>query len=49
MNRSAKLLLLFFGWALVFTFPLALNFGTAIPLGSEHSATVPYFNLWTLQ
>ena len=43
MNRSAKLLLLFFGWALM------LNFGTAISLGSEHSATVPYFNLWTLQ
>ncbi len=49
MNRSVKMLLLFFGWSLVLTFPLVLNFGTAIPLGSEHSATVPYFNLWTLQ
>ncbi len=49
MNRSAKVLLLCFGWSLVLTFPLVLNFGAAIPLGSEHSATVPYFNLWTLQ
>lgn len=49
MNRSAKVLLLCFGWSLVLTFPLVLNFGTAIPLGSEHSTTVPNFNLWTLQ
>lgn len=49
MKRSAKFPALFLGWALVLTFPLVRHFSTAIPLGSEHSATVGYFNLWTLQ
>ncbi len=40
---------MFLGWALVLTFPLIRNFNSAIPLGSEHSGTVPFFNLWTLQ
>jgi len=34
--------------ALVVTWPLAQNFTTSLPLGTEHEATVPLFNTWTL-
>lgn len=30
------------------TWPLAMHLEDALPLGSERSATIPYFNLWTL-
>ncbi len=35
-------------YPLVVTWPLVTRLPTAIPQGSEHSATVPLFNLWTL-
>ncbi len=35
--------------AIVTTWPLALDWRTRLPLGSEGVATVPQFNLWTLQ
>lgn len=35
--------------ALVATWPLALHFGAALPLGSESTGTVPFFNVWTLE
>jgi hypothetical protein len=35
--------------AVVTTWPLALDWRTRLPLGSEGVATVPQFNLWTLQ
>lgn len=34
--------------ALVVTWPLALHFASAIPLGTETAATVPLFDVWTL-
>jgi len=34
--------------ALVTTFPLAIHLGDRIPIGQEPSATVPFFNLWSL-
>jgi hypothetical protein len=34
--------------SLAATWPLALYVSRAIPLGTEHEATVPLFNLWTL-
>src|SRR5437879_1446659 len=34
--------------ALITTWPLARNLTSAIPLGTEHEATVPIFNLWSL-
>ncbi len=42
--RLALLLL----YPLALTWPLALHAGHAVPQGSEPSATVPLFNLWTL-
>ncbi len=35
--------------AIVLTWPLALHLPTHLPLGAESAATVPMFNLWTLQ
>lgn len=35
--------------ALGLTYPLVFNLTGHIPLGSEPAATVPFFNLWTLQ
>src|SRR4051794_8873345 len=35
--------------AVVGTWPLALRISTHLPLGSLHNATVPFFNLWTLE
>ena len=35
--------------AIALTWPLALHLGHRIPTGSEPSATVPLFNLWTLR
>lgn len=43
------LLLLFSLWALILTYPLPLHLLSHIPRGSEEAATVPFFNLWTLQ
>ncbi len=36
-------------WALILTYPLPLYLFSHIPRGSEEAATVPFFNLWTLQ
>jgi hypothetical protein len=36
-------------WACILTFPLLLHLFSHIPRGSEEAATVPFFNLWTLQ
>lgn len=33
---------------LVLTWPLVQDFTTSLPLGTEHEATVPLFNVWTL-
>ncbi len=35
--------------AIITTWPLALDWRTHLPLGSERVATVPQFNLWTLR
>jgi hypothetical protein len=40
--------LLYIAAAVGFTWPLALRIGSHLPLGTEGSATVPLFNLWTL-
>ncbi|GAB4438983.1 MAG: hypothetical protein Fur0044_35600 [Anaerolineae bacterium] len=45
----ARLFLLFTLWALILTYPLPLRLFNHIPRGSEEAATVPFFNLWTLQ
>ncbi len=45
----AHLFLLFTLWALILTYPLPLHLSSHIPRGSEEAATVPLFNLWTLQ
>jgi hypothetical protein len=34
--------------AIVCTWPLALHFSSAIPLGTETAATIPVFDVWTL-
>lgn len=34
--------------AILLTWPLALHLGTHIPLGSERTPTVPFFNTWTV-
>ena len=39
---------LYLGLAILFTWPLLLEAGSRLPLGSESSATLPLFNLWTL-
>ena len=39
---------LYLGLAILFTWPLLLEVGSRLPLGSESSATLPLFNLWTL-
>jgi hypothetical protein len=36
-------------WAVILTYPLPLHLFSHIPRGSEEAATVPFFNLWTLQ
>ncbi len=47
---SPSFLFLFFTlWALILTYPLPLRLFSHIPRGSEEAATVPFFNLWTLQ
>ena len=38
----------YFAVAGLFTWPLLLNLASRLPLGSESSATLPLFNLWTL-
>ncbi|GAB4427310.1 MAG: hypothetical protein Kow0031_07300 [Anaerolineae bacterium] len=43
------MLLAYVAWALVITAPLAGHLFSHIPRGSEEAATVPWFNLWTLQ
>ncbi len=43
------LLIVFVLWASLLTYPLPLHLFSHIPLGSEDAATVPFFNLWTLQ
>jgi hypothetical protein len=34
--------------AIVCTWPLALHFSSAVPLGTETAATIPVFDVWTL-
>ncbi|HLC01429.1 MAG TPA: hypothetical protein VJK02_00200 [Anaerolineales bacterium] len=46
MRRSLPLV--FILGAIIFTWPLLPHLTTDLPLGSESSATVPYFNLWSL-
>ena len=46
--RGLTVLILFFAVAAIFTWPLLLHLSSRLPLGSESSATVPLFNLWTL-
>jgi|GEM_PF-1383348 hypothetical protein len=46
MRRAHLFLLTLF--PLLLTWPLVMRLTTHLPLGSESSATVPYFNLWTL-
>ena len=46
--RGAAAPVLYLGLALLFTWPLLLELGSRLPLGSESSATLPLFNLWTL-
>ena len=41
--------LVYLGWSLALTYPLAQHLFTKIPLGDERAATVPFFNLWILQ
>jgi hypothetical protein len=41
--------LIFTLWSLILTYPLPLHLTTHLPLGDETAATVPLFNLWTLQ
>lgn len=50
-RRKAWILpgLLFALGALLATWPLILHFGSAIPMGSESTGTVPFFNLWALE
>jgi hypothetical protein len=48
-SSSLRLFLLFSLWALTLTYPLPLYLFSHIPRGSEEAATVPFFNLWTLQ
>lgn len=45
----AGVFLIFLGWSLLLTYPLLLAPFSRLPLGSEQAATVPLFNLWTLQ
>ena len=40
--------LFYLGLAILFTWPLLFELGSRLPLGSESSATLPLFNLWTL-
>lgn len=40
--------LLYASATLLLTWPLSAHLGTHLPLGSEGSATVPLFNLWTM-
>ncbi len=46
MHRSIPLIFVLF--ALMLTWPLVGALATHIPLGSESSGTVPFFNLWTV-
>lgn len=46
--REAAILCLYLAIACLFTWPLLLKLPTNLPLGSETSATLPLFNLWTL-
>ena len=39
----------YFAIAITLTWPLAAHINTHLPLGTESVATVPLFNLWTLQ
>jgi len=48
-RARGAVVLLFGALAVVWTWPLALHATTHLPLGTESSATVPLFNLWTLR
>ncbi len=49
LKRPGLWLTSFYGLtALVLTWPTVLHLTSFIPLGSEHTTTVPLFNLWTL-
>ena len=48
LAREAAILCLYLAVACSFTWPLLLHLPTHLPLGSETSATLPLFNLWTL-
>ncbi|HEX2675670.1 MAG TPA: hypothetical protein VHM19_03505, partial [Polyangiales bacterium] len=52
MSRARETLLCTCAYALLallVTWPLAPRLATHLPVGQLHEATVPYFNLWTLQ
>ena len=46
---ATALFIIYFLWALCLTYPLVQHPFSHIPLGDEKVATVPFFNLWTLQ
>lgn len=48
LTRSLLIGLVFTITVLVATWPLAQNFTTSLPLGTEQESTVPLFNTWTL-
>lgn len=47
--KQAPTILVFVLVALAATWPLAAHITTHLPLGTEPTATVPYFNVWTLE
>jgi hypothetical protein len=47
--RALTLPALYLVTAVLLTWPLVTRFSAAVPLGSEPNATVPQFNVWTLQ
>jgi len=46
---AAALFVSYLLWAVILTYPLVQQPFSHIPLGDEKVATVPFFNLWTLQ
>ncbi len=49
IRRGAALAAIHGVFAIMTTWPLARHFATHIPLGREDTATVPLFNLWSLE
>ena len=48
ISRQAITLCIYLAVALLYTWPLLANLTSRLPVGSEEAATVPLFNLWTL-